>query len=157
MNLVEKHFTEIHNSVKLKENREVTFSLLEKAFLETIGHKLFTILKFDESKFTLERIFTNKPYEYPLLGIKNLKKSFWQKSVFEEGEIYIGYNSKDIKSSFPDYELIFNLGCESVMNIPVVQNNLIKGSVNILHKKNWYTKSHIQSAKILTSLVKDLI
>ena len=157
MNLVEKHFTEIHNSVKLKENREVTFSLLEKAFLETIGHKLFTILKFDESKFTLERIFTNKPYEYPLLGIKNLKKSFWQKSVFEEGNIFIGYNSKDIKNSFPDYDIILKLGCESVMNIPIVQNEIIKGSVNILHKKNWYTKSYIQSAKILTSLVKDLI
>ena len=100
-----------------------------------IGHKLFTILKFDKNSFTLERIFTNKPFDYPLFGVKNLQKSFWQKSVFEEGNIFIGYNSKDIKNSFPDYDIILKLGCESVMNIPIVQNEIIKVSVNILQKK----------------------
>ena len=130
---------------------------MDIAFLEVIGHKLFTILKFDKNSFTLERIFTNKPFDYPLFGVKNLQKSFWQKSVFEEGNIFIGYNSKDIKNSFPDYDIILKLGCESVMNIPIVQNEIIKGSVNILHKKNWYSKRHIQSAKLLTSFINNLI
>tara|TARA_B100001094_G_C17930229_1_gene670365 strand:+ start:270 stop:743 length:474 start_codon:yes stop_codon:yes gene_type:complete len=157
MSLLEKHFTGIQNSVLLKKDRDFIFSLLEKAFFETIGHKLFTILKFDKNSFTLERIFTNKPYDYPLFGIKNLQKSFWQKSVLEEGKIYIGYNSNDIKNSFHDYDIILKLGCESVMNIPIVQNEIIKGSVNILHKKNWYSKRHIQSAKLLTSFINNLI
>ena len=157
MSLFERHCNEIQNSIQLKENSKVTFSLLENAFQEVIGYKLFTILKFDKNSFTLERIFTNKPFEYPLFGIKNLQKSFWQRSVLEEGKIYIGYNSKDIKNSFPDYEIILKLGCESVMNIPIVQNEIIKGSVNILHKKNWYSKRHIQSAKLLTSFINNLI
>ena len=157
MTLFERHCNEIQNSIQLNENKKVIFSFLEKAFLEVIGHKLFTILKFDKNSFTLERIFTNKPFDYPLFGVKNLQKSFWQRSVLEEGKIYIGYNSKDIKNSFPDYDIILKLGCESVMNIPIVQNEIIKGSVNILHKKNWYSKRHIQSAKLLTSFINNLI
>ena len=157
MSLFERHCNGIQNSIQSKENSKVIFSLLKKAFLEVIGHKLFTILKFDENSFTLERIFTNKPFDYPLFGIKNLQKSFWQRSVLKEGKIYIGYNSKDIKNSFPDYDIILKLGCESVMNIPIVQNEIIKGSVNILHKKNWYSKRHIQSAKLLTSFINNLI
>ena len=100
MSLFERHCNKIQNSIQLNENKKVIFSFLEKAFLEVIGHKLFTILKFDKNSFTLERIFTNKPFDYPLFGVKKLQKSFWQKSVFEEGNIFIGYNSKDIKIHF---------------------------------------------------------
>ena len=91
------------------------------------------------------------------MASKIYKKVFWQKSVFEEGNIFIGYNSKDIKNSFSDYDIILKLGCESVMNIPIVQNEMIKGSVNILNKKNWYSKRHNQSAKLLTSFINNLI
>ena len=157
MMLAEDHLIKIQNSIEFKEKSKDVFFLLEKAFQETIGHKLFTILKYDHNKFMLERMFTNKPIEYPTKGMKKLKKSLWQKCVFEDGYTYIGYNSDDIKSSFPDYKLIFKLGCESVMNIPIIQNNIIKGSVNILHKKNWYNIDHIKPAKIMTSLVNDLI
>ena len=69
----------------------------------------------------------------------------------------MGYNSADIKNSFPDYELIFKLECKSVMNIPIVNDNFIKGSVNILHKENWYNQSHIKSAKRLTNLIRKII
>ena len=79
MSLFERHCNEIQNSIQLNENKKVIFSFLEKAFLEVIGHKLFTILKFDKNSFTLERIFTNKPFDYPLFGVKNLQKSFLAK------------------------------------------------------------------------------
>lgn len=157
MSLFERHCDEIQNYIQLNENKKVIFSFLEKAFLEVIGHKLFTILKYDHNKFMLERMFTNKPIEYPTKGMKKLKKSLWQKCVFEDGNIYIGYNSEDIKNSFPDYELIFKLECKSVMNIPIVNDNFIKGSVNILHKENWYNQSHIKSAKRLTNLIRKII
>ena len=54
MSLFERHCNEIQNSIQLNENKKVIFSFLEKAFLEVIGHKLFTILKFDKNSFTLE-------------------------------------------------------------------------------------------------------
>lgn len=157
MTLLENYSSKIQDLIKNQETNKNVFFLLEKAFQETIGHKLFTILKYDHNKFMLERMFTNKPIEYPTKGMKKLKKSLWQKCVFEDGNIYIGYNSEDIKNSFPDYELIFKLECKSVMNIPIVNNNFIKGSINILHKENWYNQSHIKSAKRLTNLIRKII
>ena len=157
MTLLEDYSSKIQNLVEIQETDKNVFSLLEKAFQEIIGHKLFTILKYDHNKFMLERMFTNKPIEYPTKGMKKLKKSLWQKCVFEDGNIYIGYNSEDIKNSFPDYELIFKLECKSVMNIPIVNDNFIKGSINILHKENWYNQNHIKSAKILTNLIRKII
>ena len=74
MTLVEDHLIKIQNSIEFKEKSKDVFFLLEKAFQETIGHKLFTILKFEKNTFMLERIYTNEPKEYPTYGMKILKK-----------------------------------------------------------------------------------
>ena len=40
MTLVEDHLIKIQNSIEFKEKSKDVFFLLEKAFQETIGHKL---------------------------------------------------------------------------------------------------------------------
>ena len=53
MTLLENYSLKIQNLIKNQETNKNVFSLLEEAFLETIGHKLFTILKYDHNKFML--------------------------------------------------------------------------------------------------------
>ena len=155
--LLDKHIFKIDQLISLNKNNFKIFELLENAFQEIIGHKLFTVLRYDKSSLELERIYSSNPSNYPLNGIKKLTNTDWSKIVLVDGNVYIGYNSNDIKLSFPDYELIERLGCRSVMNIPLILEGNVVGSVNLLNKENWYNEHQVQLAKILSSKVANLI
>ena len=158
--------TRIINTIKLNKkiaylqklkssNKEgsLIFNSLDNILNHFIGHKLFTILKFDKINSNLERIYTSNPIEYPLQGKKDVIRNFWQVQVLEKGIVYIGYNFQDIKTSFSDFDLIKKLGCSSVLIIPVKSGNNIKGSVNLLHEESWYSNNHVKIAQSLVSVI----
>ena len=162
--------TRIINTIKLNkkiaylqnlksQNKEsgLIFNLLDNILNDFIGHKLFTILKFDKINSKLERVYTSKPREYPLQGKKDVIRNFWQVQVLEKGIVYIGYNSQDIKNSFSDFDLIKKLGCSSVLIIPVKSGDNIKGSVNLLHEESWYSNNHVKIAQSLVSVISEAL
>ena len=53
-------------------------------------------------------------------------------------------NFKQIKKLFFDYETIKSLGCGSIINLPVINNNRVLGTLNILHKERFYTKKSLK-------------
>ena len=77
--LLDKHLLKIDQSILLKNNSIKIFKLLDKAFQEIIGHKLFTVLKYDNILLELERIYSSNPLSYPLNGIKKLTTLVGQK------------------------------------------------------------------------------
>ena len=155
--LLDQHLLIIDQSILLNKNKIKTFELLEKAFQDLIGHKLFTVLKYDKKSLELERIYSSNPLNYPLNGIKKLTNTDWSKKVLVDGNVYIGYNANDIELLFPDYKLIEKLGCRSVMNIPLILKGNTVGSVNLLNTENWYNKHQVYTANILSLKVTNLI
>ena len=155
--LLDKHLLKIDQSILLKNNNNKIFKLLDKAFQDIIGHKLFTVLKYDNKLLELERIYSSNPLSYPLNGIKKLTNTGWTKRVLVDGNVYVGYNANDIETSFPDYELIDKLGCRSVMNIPLIFKGNVVGSVNLLNTENWYNEHQVSVANMLSSKVANLI
>ena len=162
--------TRIINTIKLNENitylqklkllnkeSGLIFNSLDNILNDFIGHKLFTILKFDKINSNLERVYTSKPREYPLQGKKDVIRNFWQVQVLEKGIAYIGYNSQDVKNSFSDFDLIKKLGCSSVLIIPVKSGGNIKGSVNLLHEESWYSNNHVEIAQSLVSVISEAL
>ena len=162
--------TRIINTIKLNKkiaylqklkslNKEsgLIFNSLDNILNDFIGHKFFTILKFDKINSKLERIYTSNPREYPLQGKKDVIRNFWQVQVLEMGVVYIGYNSQDIKNSFSDFDLIKKLGCSSVLIIPVKSGDNIKGSVNLLHEESWYSNNHVKIAQSLVSVISEAL
>jgi hypothetical protein len=48
-----------------------------------------------------------------------------------------------VKDVFYDYELIWSLGCESMLNVPVVWRGQTMGTLNLSHRAGFYDESHI--------------
>jgi len=42
---------------------------------------------------------------------------------------------------FFDHELIASLGCASVLNVPVVWDDRVLGTINLLHEAEWYDEA----------------
>ena len=111
---------------------------LEKISGETIGHRLFTVMRFDGSRSEVERIHTNLPSVYPVGGRKQKRETAWADQVLNEMKVFRGNTPADIQSAFDDHETILGLGLGSVLNIPVVFEGQCLGTMNLLHQAGWY-------------------
>ncbi|XDZ66395.1 GAF domain-containing protein [Alphaproteobacteria bacterium LSUCC0684] len=130
--------------------REI-FSTLDQVMGEEIGHRLFTVLRQHRHPRELERLYTNQPQAYPFSGRKVIVPSRWTSEVLDHGNPYIGYTAADIRDAFPDHETITALGCASVLNIPLVYEGVVLGSVNLLHEEGYYGEAHVNTARLLAS------
>ena len=78
------------------------------------------------------------PGAYPVGGRKPVTDSAWMQQVIFGGRPYIGRTREDIREVFFDYELIWSLGCESVLNLPVRWDGRVLAVLNLLHASGWY-------------------
>ena len=117
---------------------EAFFKEIEKGTAQTVGHILFTLLYVAPDGKRVKRMYTNMPREYPVGGFKEVKDTVWHKLVVGEKKPWVGYDAKDIEWAFFDHKLILSLGCESAMNIPVLYNGRLLGTMNLLDAAGHY-------------------
>jgi len=127
------------------------YAALDQVMKDEIGHILFTILYQHQEPRELERLYTNQPEAYPVSGRKQIVPSAWTEQLLDRGEPYIGMNADDIRAAFPDHKTIEELGCASVLNVPLIYDGAILGSVNLLHEEGFYKPHHIAPARLFAS------
>jgi GAF domain-containing protein len=111
---------------------------LEQLTGEVIGHRLFTVMRFDRERSEVQRIHTNLSAAYPAGRRKQKKDTRWADQVLGEMKVFRGTGPADIVSAFDDHETILGLGLGSVLNIPIVFEGRCLGTMNLLHQAGWY-------------------
>jgi len=129
-----------------------TLRALDRALAAVPGHILFTVLVHHPGRRENERFYTNMPEAYPVGGCKPVTDSAWMRRVIEAGQPYIGRTRDDIKDVFFDHELIWSLGCESVLNMPVRWAGETLGTLNLLHRAGFYGDQHLVGVQLLGHL-----
>jgi hypothetical protein len=133
------------------------FGVAYKALDSLIGAKLFTILRLRPDGST-ERIYTSDPAAYPLSGRKPRNETPWYEKVILARQHYFGPTKEHIREVFFDHELIFSLGCGSVINVLVLYDGRVLGAVNMLHEEHWYRADDpARAAPFATLLVPALL
>ncbi|WP_314962431.1 GAF domain-containing protein [Bradyrhizobium cosmicum] len=122
---------------------DALFAALDEALRSAIGHKLFTILTYDDDSREAARLYSNLPGPYPPGARKRLSPGPWTAAVLDCGEAYIGRTPDDLRAVFSDHELIASLGCASVLNMPVRWRGRTLGSLNLLHEAGWYVEDDV--------------
>jgi hypothetical protein len=129
-----------------------TFAALQAATGAAIGHILFTVLLHHHDTGESERFWTSHPTQYPVGGRKPLNPTPWTQQVLRDQRAYLGRTAEDIRSVFFDHELIASLGCDSVLNVPVVWNGRTLGTLNLLHHARWYDEADVPAAQAFAAL-----
>lgn len=117
---------------------DASLAVLAEILAAQVGFRLFTVLLHDPARNEIRRAFSSRPAEYPVGGAKPITDSPWMQQVLRRGEPYVGRDRHDIRTVFFDYELIWSLGCESVLNLPVRWNGHVIATLNLLHEAHWY-------------------
>ena len=135
------HLAAVAAAMARSDQPAATYAALETALHAVLGHKLFTILRYHADTGESERVWTSRPSAYPVAGRKALNPTFWSRQVLEERRPYLGRTAADIRAVFFDHELIASLGCASVLNLPVVWDDRVLGTINLLHEAEWYDEA----------------
>ncbi|VVT01526.1 GAF domain-containing protein [Hoeflea sp. EC-HK425] len=126
-----------------------TFEALCAFAQQTVGVKLFTLMTFDARTRGAQRIFSNMPDAYPELGTKPVNETWWTNHVLDGHKTFVANDIDAIAEVFPDHELISSLGCQSVINVPIIVNGAVFGTINCLDAAGHYTPERVAASDAL--------
>lgn len=129
-----------------------TFAALHHAAEAACGARLFTITVLDRKAGLARRAYTSHPVDYPATGTKPMRNDGWTDQVIGAGRSFVANTTAEFSPYFSDHPLINALGCHSAMNIPVSENGLVVGTVNILDAEGHFTPERVA---LLEALVAD--
>ncbi|MBL8697534.1 MAG: GAF domain-containing protein [Alphaproteobacteria bacterium] len=112
------------------------YRAIDEAVQKLVGHKLFTLLVVDGQE--VARVYSSNPKDYPVSGRKPMNRTPWGDIVLRDRKTWIARSYDDIKGAFFDHELIRSLGCESCVNVPIVYDDKVIGTMNVLHQAAWF-------------------
>jgi GAF domain-containing protein len=116
---------------------------------EVVGVKLFTVMTHDGKRGVAQRVYSNMPDAYPVSGTKPANETDWSRQVIVEKKTFVANDIDAIAEVFSDHELIRSLGCESVINVPIIVGGDVLGTINCLHDAGFYTEERVDAAEAL--------
>lgn len=139
----------VHAVADAGSQPEKAYAALEQLVKGIVGAKLFTIMTADTSDKQAERIYSSMPDVYPVSGTKPYNETEWSEITLNRKDTFVANTIEDIAKVFDDHELILSLGCESVINVPVIIDGEVVGTLNCLHDRDYYTEERIRAADAL--------
>jgi GAF domain-containing protein len=106
-------------------------------------------MTFDARSREAQRIFSNMPDAYPELGTKPVNETWWTDHVLDGHKTFVANDIDAIAEVFPDHELIASLGCQSVINVPIIINGAVFGTINCLDEAGHYTPERVAASDAL--------
>ena len=125
----------------------------ERIAVETMGWRLFTILRYVEAEEAVERLHSSDEAAYPVGGRKPLSKITASHGAMEHGGIFLAGTKAQVKEAFFDHELIFSLGITAIMNVPVRHAGRRLGTLNFCGEEGNYHEREMQIGRVLAGLL----
>ncbi len=147
--LADKSMQSFGEAVVKAAAADAAYRALEALAMTHVGAKLFTLMTFDRETGLASRCYSNMPDAYPTSGTKTVDSDRWSDHVLDGQRNFIANDIATIAGVFDDHALIKSLGCESVLNIPVVVGGEVLGTINCLHEAGFYTPDKVAAAEIL--------
>lgn len=119
------------------------FDLLRELVASEVGCGLFTASVFDRKAGRSRRVYSERPDVYPVGGFKPIEANRWTEAVLDRHEIWATTRIEQIAEVFFDWELIQSLGYESNVNLPVIVDGEVIGTLNLLERAGWYTTERL--------------
>lgn len=122
-----------------------------KSRCAALGTRLFTVTRLDEDKALFARVFTSHPVEYPVSGTKPMEKDGWYDTTIAGQRTFVANTPPEFAKYFFDHALIVSLGLGSCINVPVVADGKVLGTVNILAEAGHFTSGRLVAYEALVA------
>lgn len=140
---------DFHLALAAPGQPEPALAHFEALVQSIVGARLFTIMMMDRVRGVAWRAYSNQPQAYPSHGEKPFMINAWSQIVEEKQQTFVANTLEEIAEVFGDASLIASLGCESCINVPIIVNAQVIGTLNCLHEAGYYTSEKVQAAETL--------
>ena len=121
------------------------FADLHRAIGPIGGARLFTVTVLDRKAGLSRRAYTSHPVDYPLSGTKPATDDGWSRHCIDGQRTFVANRTADFAPYFFDHALINQLGCHSAVNVPVIGEGLVRGTVNLLDVEGHFTPERVRA------------
>lgn len=129
------------------------YRAIEAIAADTVGWRLFTVLRYVETAQAVERVYSSNEKTYPVGGRKPLDKITASHAAMEEGKVFLAGTKGDVRKAFFDHELIFSLGITAILNVPIRHAGRRLGTMNFCGEEGMYGPAEIARGKVLAGLL----
>ncbi|MCB8822141.1 GAF domain-containing protein [Microvirga rosea] len=119
------------------------------AFARSVGYRLYTVTCMLAGGREVERIHSTNPEVYAVGGRKPVLPNAYTQRVRTEMKPFLAKTPAGFTPLFPDHETIVGLGLGCVMNLPIVFNGEVLGTVNLLDREGVYNEDHVEPAMMI--------
>jgi len=133
------HLAQFNTALSAAITADAAQVALHKLADALIGARLFTVMTVDMTTELASRSYTSDPESYPTSGTKPIIRNSWFNQVHDRQEMFVANTLDEIAGVFPDYELIGQLGCGAVINLPVIHKGELIATINMLDAEHTYT------------------
>lgn len=116
-----------------------------------LGTRLFTITVQDIPRDVARRAYTSHPVEYPVSGTKPLTRDGWYDHCITDQRTFVANTTPEFARYFFDHALISSLGLGSCINIPLVVDGAVLGTVNLLAEEHHFTPDRLAAYQSLVA------
>jgi len=134
-------------AIATAKSADTAYRALQDLAQATVGAKLFTIMTVDMAAEVARRAYSSDPVNYPASGTKPINYGPWFDIVHKQREYFVANSIEDIAKVFFDHELINQLGCQSVVNMPIIIGDELVATMNILDVAGHYTPDRVQMVR----------
>ena len=114
-----------------------------------LGTRLFTATALDVEAGLHRRLYTSHPQEYPVSGTKPLERDGWFDACIRARRTFVANSPPEFAKYFFDHALITSLGLGSCINIPVIGQDAVLGTVNLLAETDHFTPGRLAAYEAL--------
>ena len=132
---------------------EAVYRLVERISAQTIGWRLFTILRYVEAEGAVERIYSSDPKTYPVGGRKLLSQFTSNHGAMQRGEIFLAPTRADVRQAYADHESLFALGVTAILNVPIRHAGRRLGTMNLCGEEGVYGATEVARGRVLAGLL----
>lgn len=134
-----------------QDRAQAVFAELHRAVDAAEGAKLFTVSALDHAAGVSRRAYTSDAAAYPVTGTKPMTPDAWSARVLDRGETFVANTTAEFAPYFPDHTQINGLGCQSAVNIPVMDGSHAVGTVNLLDVEHHFPADRVERLKAMVA------
>lgn len=121
------------------------FRFVADTLRDRAGARLVTITAVDPVELSYERLFSTDPVVYPVGGRKPANITAWSRTVMEQHDVFVANDYAALSAAMYDHETIRAIGCESIVNVPLVLAGRVIGTLNCLAGPGHFNDARVRA------------
>ena len=144
---------DIVRTVAASTDPQHAYRAVDDALQKFVGYKLLTVLVCVVAERSVERTYSSNEALYPIGGRKKNLDTPWGRTVVDRAQPLISRDDADIKEIFADFETLRGLGISGMINVPIVANGLVIGSLNASGDAGQFSDADVPALTVLANLL----